>query len=471
MKKRLLGWIASPLTGLTFGAVCLVYQTVYTMVPVRLAIQGSVLAYLSPALAVAGIALLAVTLLAQPRRYWNREMAPCWGILLALALSTLTNPGSGLTDNVKTFLWQADILLPVLGCSRELGEHPSAPARKALTAAVAVLLLVADAAAAQSLVMGFRMAYAYVAGRGEVFHQGVHEGRLFGVYITPYVGSRQTALAMVAAVWLLRRAKGWGKAFAAVSLALCGAVCVLTGARAVLLGLMAAAFTVTALWWGSGHRGGMQRFAAVLLALTAAVGVFAIYTLSDLGLRQVILAVQNDAPQTAAERMPAARPSTQGNVSSNRFAIWRDYVRILADRPEKLPFGYSPGGCMAYIDREYPDFFIVQYFKEHYPVDYAAHGQVYGAHNAALTVAVSTGLAGLAAAAWCAARLLGRVAALYRQGRLRWEDYAALAAVAIMATAMLFESDVFYVCNPGALVFWPLVGYLWGRGKETEERG
>ena len=67
MKKRLLGWIASPLTGLAFGAVCLVYQTVYTFVPGRLAIQGSVLAYLSPALAVADretfVSALAATLM------------------------------------------------------------------------------------------------------------------------------------------------------------------------------------------------------------------------------------------------------------------------------------------------------------------------------------------------------------------------------------------------------------------------
>ncbi len=477
-------FLTDPTLGILYGLVTLIYQILYGLVPTRIAIQSSILSGFSPFLAVIGFGLLLMSLLTDPNRFKQKEMRISWLLILVLLLTTVVNHERGMKENIKTIIWQANLLLLVFSSWVKLGEKYSGNSEKgyfpefacqAVRYTIRFLLVILDIAAVWSLVQYFRLYYREILTPRDHYHFGLYEGRLFGVFTTPYSAALVNTYALIASLFCILSPGVKRKAFPIVSCILSATMIVLTGTRSVLLGILLAVFIVAAMILtekepaaASGKRRFLTGIVAVFLALNISVGVYLI----QLGYGRALQSTSAQLNGVSSESIqnednPAVnnlmRKDMSGNMSSNRFGIWADYIHVLLDRPEKLILGYSPCGYMGYIDDNYPDLFIVQYYREKYSFYYLQNHDVYAAHNSVLTILISTGFTGLALLTALAVKLLKQIFVYYRRGRFRALGYCILAMLITTATAMMFESDVFFQCNTSSVVFWMMTGFLRGR--------
>lgn len=467
----------------------LVYQTVFVIVPLRIAIQNSILRWFSPGLAILGFALALLSIREDPGRYRVQELRIPWMLILVLILSTVVNHDRGLRPNINTIIWQANLILFVFSSCVQIGKNASelkirADSRLSVHAAIAFrhsvlfLLLVIDIAVAWSLVQYFHLYFHLLMTHDDLYHLGLFEGRLFGIFTTPYCAALVNFFAVAGSVIYAISSEGMIKLFLIVSCFLSTTMIILSATRSVMLGiLLSIAVIVTMIQinrfpaeLGSKKRL-LKGILAALLALCVSAGVYLIQVgysraLQDvaagLNRERLVTAAENDSTTENKIRSDIARKDTSGNVASNRFGIWLDYAQVLIDRPEKLILGYSPCGYMEYISDHYPDIFIVKYFKEKYPFYYNKH-KIYDTHNTILTVLISTGLSGLLLLAALAVKTLRLILERYRKGYFKAVDYCAFAVLITTVTAMMFESDVFYQCNITSVVFWMIIGFLSGR--------
>lgn len=484
-------FLTDPTLGILYGLITLIYQILYGLVPTRIAIQSSILSGFSPFLAVIGFGLLFMSLLTDPNRFKQKEMRISWLLILVLLLSTVVNHERGMKENIKTIIWQANLLLLVFSSWVKLGEKYSGNSEKgyfpefacqAVRYTIRFLLVILGIAVIWSLALYFQLSYREILTYKDHYHFGLYEGRLFGVFTTPYNAALIYTYVMTASLFCILSPGVKRKAFPIVSCILSATMIVLTGTRSVLLGILLAVFIVAAMILtekepaaASGNRVFLARILAVFLALSMSVGVYLI----QMGYGRALQQTAELLNGSSAEEMQSEdnlngsnlkRKDQSNNIASNRFGIWEDYIHVLLDRPEKLILGYSPCGYMGYIDDNYPDLFIVQYYREKYSFYYLQNHDVYAAHNSVLTILISTGLAGLALLVALAVKTLKQIFVYYRRGKFRALDYCFLAMLITTATAMMFESDVFYQCNTSSVVFWMMIGFLSGRYKTDEQR-
>lgn len=88
------------------------------------------------------------------------------------------------------------------------------------------------------------------------------------------------------------------------------------------------------------------------------------------------------------------RPDVHGDVSNNRFSIWKDYFNCVFSGVKPALLGFSPGAYMKIIKQEFPDIFIVSYIRDKYPLSYSLD-RIYDTHNGYVALAAGTGLLGL----------------------------------------------------------------------------
>lgn len=473
--NRIKAFLSAPGTILLYGLVVLCYQAAYCIVPLRAIIGLSFLHWVSPALAVGGTGLLLLNVMVNPRRLLSRQMLIPWLLMLALCLSTAFNLDRGLTDNIKLILWQGNLMLLLFSACLAWGERDTVQSLpKAAHWLLVGLALLWDGAILWSLALFFARRYHQVQSVGGVFRQGLFEGRLFGIFTTPYSAALLSFIFALVWSFLAVKHRGCKRLFWWCSAGLAVTMLVLTGTRTVFLG---GALSLFILLWMSlrdkqsftlqGRSLRVPGALAPLLALAAVGCLVLLLWAYTLGLKA--LAAQSPAApaQTAQGQGDLERPDTHsGDMSNNRFGIWRDYAQVFFDHPEKMLLGYSPQGYMPFIDENYPDLFIVGYFKGKFAYDYENLHTIYAPHNALIAVIMSTGLLGLALVLSLAIRLLVRVLRRYARVGLAPEEYVLFGVLLTMAVALMLESDVFFVCNSSSVVFWTSLGLLLGRCKD-----
>ena len=110
---------------------------------------------------------------------------------------------------------------------------------------------------------------------------------------------------------------------------------------------------------------------------------------------------------------------------------------------------------------------LVKYYHDNKPYEYYCRHEIYDPHNTPILVLISTGLVGLILLLVLVFYTLKRIFVYYRAGRFRVADYCALAVLITTFTAIMFESDIFYLCNTTSLVFWMTLGFVLGRTEQT----
>ena len=476
MFQRVKKGLTNPNIGIFYGLITLVYQTLYLIVPARIVIQNSVLSWLSSALAIIGFVLTVLNVFVNLDRYKQKDMRLPWLLLLALFLSTITNYDRVLRANINTIIWQANLLLFVFPSCIQIGKRYSEKhqdnivltCESVIQFTLLLLLMIIDIAAVWSLIQYFQIYYREILTNDELLQMGLYEGRLIGVFVTPYQAALINTYAVSASVFYIMSLEGKGKLFFLVSCFLSVTMIVLSGTRSVMLGILLSVAVLTAmiLVKRTNGRAGKKiklhkKVLAVLLASMLSVGVYLAQAGYFKMLQEVAIVLNEDGGAISSSDI--ARKDKSGNISSNRFEIWRDYAHVLIDRPEKLILGYSQCGYMEYIRNCYPNLFIVQYFKEKYPLKYEKKNEVYNPHNTALNVLVSTGLVGLFLVAIFAVNIFKIILELYRIGKLRMLEYLAIVILITTVAALMFETDVFYQCSFTSVVFWMMTGFLSGR--------
>ena len=491
----------APAAAVIFGLVVFIYQLVFQIVPARMVLSQGVMARISPILAVTGLFLFMLAAATDPKRFQRKELViPCL-IILVLCASSALNHSRGLTDNIKTVIWQIDLLLFIFPTfiwlgnvsaadseSNSIAHYPSDQRRckicqRAVRFAVVTALLIWDVAVLISLVQFFMMMeYKVIPKEGGLYIQGLSEGRLFGIFTNPYNSAIISFYASTVAVCMASYSRGSGnqklKTFSIISFFLSTTMIVLSGTRCVMLGIIiSCTVIVTVLILENPricchiHSCSFRAVIAVILAIIVSAGVFMLLEGYGKALRYGNFALNEIKEDSSVMPLDAngntnqnslERTDVNGDISNNRFAIWKDYLYVFMNEPAGIPFGYSPGGYMEYIDKNYPDLYIVQYIKAKYPFLQKSGRNIYGTHNSVLTVMISTGVVGLALLAALIIDSLIHIAKCFQKRRPQVVDYCMLAVLLTTAVALMFESDIFYQCSATSVVFWMVLGAVFG---------
>ena len=162
------------------------------------------------------------------------------------------------------------------------------------------------------------------------------------------------------------------------------------------------------------------------------------------------------------------RIDTKGDISTNRFSIWKDYIGLWR---EYGPLGLSSTYDSRYIQEHHPDLFICEYIRETNPEGYAM-GRIYHPHNGYLKILISTGYLGFA---FLMVFLFGSVKDVWKAIRgcekIRPELLFSLMMVAAGCSSAMFDLELFFVFNPISYLFWLALGVLMkqaGEGKKVE---
>ena len=142
------------------------------------------------------------------------------------------------------------------------------------------------------------------------------------------------------------------------------------------------------------------------------------------------------------------RIDTEGNIATNRFSIWKDYLSLWK---EYGLFGLSSTYDSRYIKEHHPDLFICTYEA----------GNVYHTHNGYLKTLISTGYLGFT---FLMLFLLGGSLdvwkALKRSEKIPPKMLFALLVVVAGCSSAMFDLEIFFVFNPITYIFWLALGVL-----------
>ena len=499
--------LADPAITISYGLAVLVFQCIYIIVPLRMIISNGFMTWVSPAMAVSGIALFVISWIIDPKRYLSKELVIPWLFIIVLIASSASNYDRGLIENIKTIIWQADLMLLIFSSFIFLGKayaeggssndvtiegtlakdmpvDAAVPASagtgiKAVYYAAIIVMLIWDTAVVVSLIQFFQMSdYTVIAENGWIYHQGFDGGRLFGIITTPYNASILSFYVSVASVCIAVycRKNRKLKIFCIVSAFLAITMIVLSGTRSVMLGILFSCAVIVIVVMLKNQRicchirsSFFRAVIAVIIALIVSAGVFMLQEGYGRALRYGTTELNSLTLSTKQSNLE--RTDVSGDISNNRFSIWKDYIHVFMDRPSKMLLGYSPCGYMEYIDKNYPDLYIVSYVKWKYPLMYKIRHEVYATHNSVITVLISTGFAGLALLIALIVQSLKHIVGYYLRCRPGIEDYCMLAVLLTTAVALMFESDIFYQCSATSVVFWMVLGAVFGRGIGSRTSG
>lgn len=323
-----------------------------------------------------------------------------------------------------------------------------------------------------------------IAGVQLLLGDGFFEHRLFGVFTSPEYGAVTSLMIMLAGAYFYMTAQ---RRVERVLLVLCNApiLCyqVLSGSRNAQLALYLCVFL--GVWIVCLKRpllpcGGRRK---ALLALTVAISVVAGAHMGYLAIKSTAEHVPNlfsnysgPLARDAVVQSPSTdegketpdggtetkgklleRTDTKGNIGTNRFSIWKDYISLWK---EYGLFGLSSTYDMRYIQEHHPELFICEYVRIHKPNDYAA-GQVYHTHNGYLKTLVSTGYLGFALLMLF---LFGGAIDVWRTIRKSREISPELLFPLLVVVAgclsAIFDLELFFVFNPISYIFWLALGIL-----------
>ncbi len=185
----------------------------------------------------------------------------------------------------------------------------------------------------------------------------------------------------------MTRGKHWAAraALAVAALVLVTHV-ILSVSRSALIALIlyASCFTVLLVRNRCGSMKQLKRLGVSVLAVVCAVVVC-------WGCTEGIRAgMQHMAVGSVIEEPDAIERSQEGDVSNNRFEIWRDYLSLAG---EIGPAGLSLSNYNDYIGDRHPEMYIVRYFTDQFK-DTVKTDLVYESHNNYLFVFISTGFVG-----------------------------------------------------------------------------
>lgn len=460
-----------------YAAIIVIYQALWTLVPIRWAAACIGLHKLLPLLAPIGTLLILVDLLKDrivfKSKYWFLLVAS----LGLMVISSLLYYRYGVSENLKVIIWQANQMLLLYSLYIRIGIADFKRLFKlifniipwALTAGVLVSLY------------QYVFAISYRCELGNTsFRQGLQEGRLFGVFTSVHYATVLILLTSIVLLYFLFKTQSRvAKTVYILQIALFFIYIVLSGTRSVLVALLCGDVVGSILLVVRyvKSKNISLRFPKMFLynASVAIASVLCILVLYN-GTKSMSVSFyqfihqdsqigtgdgneeneENDVPILDREDV------NSGDVSNHRFQIWRDYFNCVSSQATSVIFGMTPGNYMKIIYEEFPDTYIVQYIVDNYP-NMILEGRIYDTHNAYLNLYVSTGILGvLVIGLFIILSIKDALVYLVRSPKISSFFIMVSICLIIIGVASFFDTDLFFKCSSASLLFWLFCGLLQG---------
>ena len=375
---------------LVYVGVTVVSFVLLQIAPVLTWMAKTPLCHISTYLGLIGAVLMALDLFTN-RGLWRGIW--CWllyGVAFMDVIASLRTMRYGVKDNLFDLCWVVIQFALVYSLAQRVGKERM---RRFLRNLFYVVLVIWGIACCVGLYQYlFRIGYTYVANPNttspELTRQGYYQSRLFGLFMgLDYAAYTSMFLFAGCMQGVVTRGKHWaGRAALAVAALVLVTHVILSVSRSALIALILYAFCFTVLLVRNrcGSMKQLKRLGVSVLAGVCAVVVC-------WGCTEGIWAgMQHMAVGTVIEEPDAIERSQEGDVSNNRFEIWRDYISLAG---EIGPAGLSLSNYNDYIGDQHPEMYIVRYFTDQFK-DTVKTDLVYESHNNYLFVFISTGFVG-----------------------------------------------------------------------------
>ena len=449
-----------------YSIVCLMYQILHVITPVRLFIVEN-LSLFSPALAVIGFSLAVADVYASGLKYAVRGARWLY-VFLAIALaSSLFAYQYNLIGNIKNLIWNFVQIFVIATFAARISEKERIQVFQKLHLYASVLYVPV------LLYTFYRFrtigSHYWIAG----IEQGWSGERLYGIFVTPYDGTLVVAfLALATLVRFVQCRSRIGKGILIFEEIICWIYIFLSGTRTIFAGLIAACAVIVCLFFRRRYLAGRH---GMFVYITAGAAVFLLCVPLMVGVGQGLkLGFVEASKMTSAQQKNAKEirnldiklpdiKRLMGRLgstdSSGRTWIWNSYFAVFFDKPSHLLTGISPKGYDVYIYDKYSNNRLVKSMKRRDPKAYKRK-ELMPPHNTYIYVLITTGIFGFSAMMLFLLRILAD------GGRIIWTGYAKpqvlvpLLSVIMLLVMCLFETEVFLQVRVGALIFWIAVGYL-----------
>ena len=421
-----------------------------------------------------------------------KELFKCKFILLWLlffvsyAITMFVNYKYGLIGNIKGGVWLAFQCI-ILFCIEQSYEQSTV--KKELKVISAVLITYTAVCNLIGLIMMIRS----YGGRffyddGSMSCYGFIWGRLWGCYTDPNHGGLITAVAILAAIYLILISKKlWIKIIYSVSIVLNYLYIVFSDSRSSKLSFVLAFFVLSLLTIGFYSKRTTGRWKKAGLYISALV-VTAIVYFSFNGTKnfynyciiqsveenieeieiviesedaamnevadeskeaEIVESVEQEKQDIIEQKTVGREQDIENDFSNRRFDIWGSSIEIF-DNNKVFGVGYR--NILDYAKTELPDTYIVN----------NDHGEFDSFHNVIFDVLASQGIVGMVIVLALGISILCfsiKGIFIKKAGR-NIEVAVLLSMVIVLLAGSMFVSAIFYVNSPETVLFWTLLGYL-----------
>lgn len=458
------------------GLVLLCF-TLYTIAPFVTIIGKTPLYSSKTYLGLVGGMLLCVDLFTNKGLWRGPHVIYLYAVAAVSVVSSLLTVQYGIKQNLFMICWVVVQFALVYSCCYRMGKDAFGRYVRRLFYALLGIWAVACAISIGQYL--FQIGYRYVADPrsddASLVRQGFYGSRLFGVFNPLNHAAYVSLMLLLGSIYYLTKERQvWKKLLLLLADTMLFGHIMLSGSRSAAVSLMLCVFIgVWCISWSRAKQSVISKIAvASVLALLATVVFMPIYqsvkigvgklpvvmdTLSDDSFQDVIDFSVDDLDQKIPSEDLLEREELEGNVSNDRFRIWKDYLGLTDDIGL---VGLSPGNYMMYIRDHYPDLFIVDYVRDNFPEKYEA-GVIYHVHNGYLMVLVSTGIVGFLILVvyliLCVAKCLTYIA---KHRTLGAEFVVLLMIAASGAVSAFFDKGIFFMDSAPTFYFWFVLGIL-----------
>ncbi len=439
-----------------------VYQLLYNIYPFRQFVERIHLDWVSPALAVLGSLLLIGDLFWRKNFYKAKYVYCLLATLVILCISSMMNLQYSIVNNAKSIIWQAVQMLLIYPLCYQLTQEEKTKLLRAIYLTISIPYAIACIVSIYQLV---RMISYQIEG----VTQGVFEGHLFGVFASVFfAGVANIVLAYWSIYGMLCYKEHWLKIWCGITAVLALLYAIMTDSRSVFVAcaiataIMAFFFLRNWLYRKKTQFGGICIYTScTLIMVVTVVVVIAGMNVIHRSVDSIPSLIQPPSYSVESVENVLNRDDLHnGDISNNRFHIWKDYFDVTTRDAKTTLLGLSPANYMQAIQDSAPELYIAQFYQNNRPDRYA-QGEIYDVHSGYLSIFVMGGLMSVLTLGvfllCCVVKVASRFFATITVSR---ERIICLGSIIAIMVATIFDSDLFFRCTGTSVLFWLFAGFL-----------
>ena len=460
----------------------IIYNIFGWIVPIKLVTPETVDSLIYMVMGLLGACFVMVDVILNP--YWQKTRY-CWilyAFLVVMGISTVLNMSFGYMSNLKTIVWTGIQFVLFYSLYQRIDKEKAMWYLGILWKILSIIWIVP---VLYSIFQFLMLDSYYTLIWGKKIKQGFVENRLFGIFSDPNYAAIVSLLLIIGMVFLAcRTKKKWEKVIYTIYSLIMFGYMVLSGSRTAEVGLIMTVVLYTYALSRNLKRGKQELIRTVLFCVLSVIIGVSVWEVSKLGLERLPKLVHEvsfvkeykqskknvlqgfgisnkekmdkELKSTAtSKRVLERKDGKAGNISNNRVEIWKSY---LGGMDKHLIFGMSPRDSVQVFVKENPDSYIAQ-------TDYETH-------NGYLSIFVATGLAGsVLMFLFIVLQIKDTCKVFFGRTEMQIECLTCILIIANIAVFTCFFTELFFVNNMLAALFWSALGMLEYWREKKDENG